>query len=193
MFHFSKQCEMTLILYQSMSSVNWIQFFGGLAIGLGIGVVVQKATKSDKPEPCDDEEDDEWEDETSSEEEGEVQNGIVGPTKMVLAVRTNLKMGKGKIAAQCGHAAVAAFKKATKSSPEWVKAWEMDGSRKIAVKIENEEEMMTIYALAKSLGIITAIIQDAGRTQIDPGSKTVVAVFGPEDLVDQVTRHLSLL
>ena len=43
-----------------------------------------------------------------SEEE---KSSAFGPTKMVMAVRMDLKMGKGKIAAQCCHAAVAAFKK----------------------------------------------------------------------------------
>ena len=38
-------------------------------------------------------------------------NSNFGPTKMVMAVRMDLKMGKGKIAAQCCHAAVSAFKK----------------------------------------------------------------------------------
>ena len=45
-----------------------------------------------------------------SEEE---KSNAFGPTKMVMAVRMDLKMGKGKIAAQCCHAAVAAFKKVT--------------------------------------------------------------------------------
>ena len=82
---------------------------------------------------------------------------------------------------------------------------------------------MTVFAIAKSLGLITAIIQDAGRTQIEAGnkifkeaiyfqknifsfqkfsffcfsflgSKTVVAIGpGPEEQIDQVTRHLGLL
>ena len=36
------------------------------------------------------------------------------PMKMVLVVRTDLDMGKGKIAAQCGHATLAAYKIAVK-------------------------------------------------------------------------------
>ena len=35
-----------------------------------------------------------------------------GDVKMVLVVRQDLKMGKGKAAAQCAHAAVGAYKKA---------------------------------------------------------------------------------
>ena len=86
--------------------------------------------------------DDEWESDESDEEsdENEVSNGI-GPTKMVLAVRMDLKMGKGKIAAQCGHASVSAFKKAKLKSPELVKAWEYEGSRKIAVKVKDEDDL----------------------------------------------------
>ena len=57
-----------------------------------------------------------------------------------------------------------------------------------------EDELMTIFAIAKSLGLVTSVIQDAGRTQIEAGSRTVVAVGpGPENLVNQVTGHLSLL
>ena len=34
-----------------------------------------------------------------------------GEMKMVLVVRSDLKMGKGKIGAQCGHAVLGAYKK----------------------------------------------------------------------------------
>ena len=40
------------------------------------------------------------------------------------------------------------------------------------MKVKDEEELETLFAIAKSLGLITSIIQDAGRTQIEPGSKT---------------------
>lgn len=36
----------------------------------------------------------------------------VGPCKMVFVVRADLKMGKGKVAAQCGHAALGAYEQA---------------------------------------------------------------------------------
>ena len=47
---------------------------------------------------------------------------------------------------------------------------------------------------AESLGITTARVADAGRTEVAPGTVTVAAI-GPAavDLIDQVTGRLSLL
>lgn len=192
-----------IVLHYStaMSTVNWIQFFGGIGLGLGLSLLVQRLTtksEAEKQDPGKSDDEDEWEDEEDSseeEDEGVITKFGQGPTKMVLVVRTDLKMGKGKIAAQCCHAAVSAYKKAkVNNCKELISAWEYDGSRKIAVKVQSEEDLLTIYALGKSVGLISSIIQDAGRTQIEPGSKTVVALGpGPEELIDQVTGHLSLL
>lgn len=181
-----------------LSEVSWLQFFTGVGLGLGMSVLLNKINSRTDPKPGQfqheenpdadiDDEDSDWEDFSSNE------NDDQEDAKMVLAVRMDLKMGKGKIAAQCCHAALGAFKKAKSKNVAFLKHWEHDGSRKIAVKVNTEEELLTIYTLAKSLGLIVSIIQDAGRTQIEAGSKTVVGVFGPENLVDQVTRHLSLL
>jgi PTH2 family peptidyl-tRNA hydrolase len=46
---------------------------------------------------------------------------------MVLVIRTDLAMTKGKVAAQCAHAAVGCYKKGLKVSPDFVKSWEMFG------------------------------------------------------------------
>uniref|UniRef100_A0A1B0DDZ0 peptidyl-tRNA hydrolase n=1 Tax=Phlebotomus papatasi TaxID=29031 RepID=A0A1B0DDZ0_PHLPP len=117
-----------------------------------------------------------------------------GEYKMILVVRNDLKMGKGKIAAQCGHAAVGAFQTAIRRIPSIVRRWENSGCAKIAVKVESEEELMQIRRKADTLRLNTCLIRDAGRTQIEPNSKTVLAI-GPAACqeVDQVTGHLKLL
>lgn len=117
-----------------------------------------------------------------------------GDYKMVLVVRNDLKMGKGKIAAQCGHASVGAYEVGMKKCPQLVNRWNCSGSAKIAVKVESEQELNEIHRKAKALGLNSCVIRDAGRTQIEPNTKTVLAV-GPGLVreIDQVTGHLKLL
>ena len=59
---------------------------------------------------------------------------------MVLVVRDDLKMGKGKIAAQVAHAATGAYKYGIESrNKQWkmlINRWEWDGTRKICVKVK---------------------------------------------------------
>jgi len=113
--------------------------------------------------------------------------------KMVLVVRNDLKMGKGKAAAQCCHATLSAYKQARRKSPEALRAWECNGQPKVTVKCDSEDDLMLLLTQARSLGLVSAVIADAGRTQIAPGSKTVLAVGpGPGELVDQVTGSLKL-
>lgn len=54
---------------------------------------------------------------------------------MVLLVNQELNMGKGKIAAQCAHAAVGAVTKNATKHRTWIKQWEMIGQKKIALKV----------------------------------------------------------
>ena len=96
-------------------------------------------------------------------------------------------MGKGKAAAQCCHATLSAYKQAKRKSPEALRAWECNGQPKVTVKCDSEDDLMLLLTQARSLGLVSAVIADAGRTQIAPGSKTVLAVGpGPAELVDQV-------
>ncbi|PWA64512.1 peptidyl-tRNA hydrolase II (PTH2) family protein [Artemisia annua] len=118
---------------------------------------------------------------------------IIEDFKMVLVVRNDLKMGKGKIAAQCSHATLGLYKKILHRAPKALNRWEMCGQVKVVVKIESEDDMLELQARAKSLNIPTHIVIDAGRTQIAPNSRTVMAVLGPADMVDDVTGGLKLL
>ncbi|KAL4932708.1 aminoacyl-tRNA hydrolase PTH2 [Aspergillus undulatus] len=115
--------------------------------------------------------------------------------KLVLVVRTDLGMTKGKIAAQCSHATLACYKYlvANPSSSTILRRWERQGQAKIALQIKSEEELQLLQAQAISLGLCARVIQDAGRTQIVSGSRTVLGVLGPKSIVDNVTGHLKLL
>ncbi|KAF0693675.1 Aste57867_15378 [Aphanomyces stellatus] len=116
------------------------------------------------------------------------------PHKMVLVVRNDLKMGKGKIAAQCGHATLGAYKRAVKRTPRAVECWETFGQAKIALKIESEDEMLALASRAKDMGIVHHVVIDAGRTQIAPNTRTVLAVGpAPNGDVDNLTGHLKLM
>ncbi|KAK5989303.1 Peptidyl-tRNA hydrolase 2 [Cladobotryum mycophilum] len=119
--------------------------------------------------------------------------------KLVLVVRTDLGMTKGKIAAQCSHATLACYKKLARAEPDSperkvLSRWERLGQAKIAVQIKSQEELLELQKKARELGLTAEVIQDAGRTQIEAGSMTVLGVGpAPKSLVDQVTGHLKLL
>ncbi|NXK76874.1 PTH2 hydrolase, partial [Amazona guildingii] len=119
--------------------------------------------------------------------------GESGEFKMVLIVRNDLKMGKGKVAAQCSHAAVSAYKQVQRRNPELLKQWEYCGQPKVVLRAPDEETLIQLLADAKHLGLTVSLIQDAGRTQIAPGSQTVLGIGpGPADVIDKVSGHLKL-
>ncbi|XP_061362697.1 uncharacterized protein LOC133306394 [Gastrolobium bilobum] len=118
---------------------------------------------------------------------------ILDDFKMILVVRNDLKMGKGKIAAQCSHATLGLYKKLINRAPKALNRWEMSAQPKVVVKIESEEDMLALQERAKSLKLPTHITIDAGRTQIAPNSRTVMAILGPVEVVDEVTGGLKLL
>ena len=182
-----------MIMSSWWTSAPAVSFVAGLGLGVAIGFAGFWVRNRQDNYLSDDEDDEDDEDWTSDESDGE-ETAIRGPLKMILVVRTDLKMGKGKIAAQCSHAAVAAFKSARSKAPAHLKAWTRSGQAKVAVKVDSEEELVRIHNLARAQGLVAQLIQDAGRTQIAAGSKTVVAI-GPaeEHRIDKVTGTLKLL
>ncbi len=114
--------------------------------------------------------------------------------KQVIAVRTDLGMSKGKTAVQVAHGAVTAAELARVTQQDVWKAWFSEGQKKVAVRVQSAEELLEIRRLAAVNGIPSALIQDAGMTELPPGTMTVVAI-GParSELIDKVTGHLKLL
>jgi peptidyl-tRNA hydrolase, PTH2 family len=111
--------------------------------------------------------------------------------KQVILVRADLKLPKGKLAAQAAHASVDAV---LKSDSNMVKSWREEGMAKIVVKVKDEKELIKYFQLAKDSNLKASLITDAGRTVIAPGTKTCVGI-GPdeEEKINQITGELSLL
>lgn len=67
--------------------------------------------------------------------------------KLVMVVREDLKMTKGKIGAQCGHATLGAVEMTNKfatQSDYWKKVmnnWSWEGQKKVCVKVMSEQEL----------------------------------------------------
>lgn len=145
-------------------------------------------------------EEDEYTDESEVEEssgDDDAEPGSFAYTqeecKMVLVVRTDLKMTKGKAAAQCAHAAVACYKSIARSNPEILARWERLGQAKVTLQAHSEDDLVLLQGVAKSLNITARLVRDAGRTQIAAGSCTVLGLGpAPKSVLDRVTGDLKL-
>jgi len=113
--------------------------------------------------------------------------------KQVIVVRTDLDMGKGKIAAQVGHACVLGAEHVRKSNPDWFTKW-WNGQEKVVVKVSGLKELEKIRDGAIEIAIPWSEVTDAGHTQIAPGTTTCISLGpAPEDLIDKITGELKLL
>lgn len=132
--------------------------------------------------------------------------------KQVIVLRKDLGMRKGKMVAQGAHASMAAIlnlaKKVTglpKGSTyakhlvieldERIAGWLEGRFKKVCVYVNSEQELLAIHEEAKSKGLITSLIQDAGLTEFG-GVPTYTAVaVGPdfEAKIDEVTGELGKL
>ena len=113
--------------------------------------------------------------------------------KQVIVVRTDLDMGKGKIAAQVDHACVMGAEHVRKSNPEWFSRWWV-GQEKVVLKVVNLKELEEIKRSAIEFNLPWSEITDAGHTQIAPGTTTCISIGpAPEEKIDKITGDLKLL
>ncbi len=115
------------------------------------------------------------------------------PFKQVIVVRADLQLGKGKLAAQAAHAALEAYLKATQKDSRAAAEWLATGAQKVVVKVATEGELLELFEQVRKR-FPCALIQDAGRTQVEPGTKTCIGIGPAEEReIDKYTAHLKLM
>ncbi len=107
--------------------------------------------------------------------------------KQMIVVRRDLKMRKGKIAAQAGHACVEAVLMALakegrlkdvqvvddnwvtlpqgEKGPSPLTDWFQYGVAKVCVYVDGEDALLDIAKRAREAGVLCALIRDAGMTE----------------------------
>ena len=130
--------------------------------------------------------------------------------KQVIAVRKDLQMRKGKIAAQVAHASLASvldkMKDVSKEDDVYEKylyvnpsspmyTWLTTSFAKIVVYVDSEEELRALMEKGKNMGIQVTPITDAGNTEFHGVPTLTCAAFGPEhtDKINELTGHLRLI
>ena len=114
--------------------------------------------------------------------------------KQALVVRTDLKMGRGKIAVQCSHAAVSGAEIARHRFPDWWKAWLDEGQSKIVLKAKEENMLFRLEEMARIKGLPVVVVRDRGLTQVPPETVTCIGIGpAPAHLLEPLTGELPLL
>lgn len=102
-------------------------------------------------------------------------------------------MSKGKAAAQASHAAVASAIRSKQEKPNQFSLWWNTGQKKIVLAVDSEAKLVALEKKLKSTGVIVVKIDDAGRTQLPPGTSTALGI-GPHSQkdVEEITSPLKL-
>ncbi|MDH5806437.1 MAG: peptidyl-tRNA hydrolase Pth2 [candidate division WOR-3 bacterium] len=114
--------------------------------------------------------------------------------KQAIIVRKDIKMSKGKIAAQVAHAAISSYIETMNKKPNWAEEWLIEGQKKVILKVESLEELMEIKNKVEKEGLPNSLISDAGLTELEPGTITCLGIGpAPSSEINKIVGHLKLL
>lgn len=134
--------------------------------------------------------------------------------KMVIVMRTDLNMRKGKMAAQAGHAASMFLVSLTHLIPTVTEGkntfalgnrgidlteeqgeWLRGSYAKICVGINSEEELLALHEKAKEQGLTSYRVLDNGHTEFGGVQTHTCIAIGPHypERFQGLTDHLKLL
>ena len=128
----------------------------------------------------------------------------VGTLRQMLVVRHDLKMRKGKLCAQAGHAALGPFftrmeqvgdtneYRITMTDEEI--AWKEGIFTKICVYVQDDEELIEVYERALAAGLQATLITDRGITEFNGIPTNTFVSIGPATKaeLDPITGDLPL-
>ncbi len=113
--------------------------------------------------------------------------------KLVIVIRDDLKMSVGKLSAQVAHAAVTCALEAKAKKTKWFSEWYGEGQRKVVLKAEDLDELLSLKEKAARAKLPFALITDAGLTELPPNTTTCLGIGpGPENELDPITGSLPL-
>jgi PTH2 family peptidyl-tRNA hydrolase len=138
-------------------------------------------------------------------------------SKQMIVMRRDLRMRKGKIAAQAGHACVEATLMAlaregrldqvrVTASQNWVylddedtpvtplSSWFDAGVAKVCVYVDGEEALLELAQRGRAAGFAVALVRDAGFTEFHGEPTYTCLAFEPlfPDQIDPITGNLPL-
>ncbi|GAB6426113.1 hypothetical protein bcgnr5372_34360 [Bacillus luti] len=119
-------------------------------------------------------------------------------TKMVIVMRKDLNMTKGKYVAQGSHASLGNVlsiqKNGTDKQKEILNIWLNESFVKVCVYVNSFEELHEIYRKAVANDEAVQLITDNGLTMFN-GIKTdtCLSILGYREDIDEITGHLGLL
>lgn len=129
--------------------------------------------------------------------------------KQVIIMRKDLKMNRGKIAAQASHACMKIFFDRVKNIfynedgsadvtinfTKEMELWRQGPFTKVCLQVHSEEELLDIYNKAKEKELPVALITDSGATTFHNVPTNTCIAIGPadSDKIDEVTGDLKLM
>jgi len=103
---------------------------------------------------------------------------------LAIFMRTDLNMSRGKMAVQAGHAVALTMQR----QPELVEEWMENDQVKIVLAVDSLNVLDGLGTRAVINGLPIVWVQDAGRTEVEPGAFTCMAVgIAPRNRIRKIT------
>lgn len=109
--------------------------------------------------------------------------------KMVIFVRSDLKMSSAKVAAHAVHAALNLYQLAC-SKVNSCSRWKNTGQKKTVIKVGGEAHLESLIISARRYNLPAVVVRDARTASNGKKPKTAIGVLGPMDILEKMITEL---